>query len=104
MGALEFAPATGPKARDSQKVSVDALVELASEVLSQRNDLKQSFADEHTAESLRDILRVGTSAGGARAKAIIAWNSTLGPGCGRLRLRLLDPQVRRRQRQQGQGT
>ena len=76
MGALEFAPATGPKARDSQKVSVDALVELASEVLSQRNDLKQSFADEHTAESLRDILRVGTSAGGARAKAIIAWNST----------------------------
>ena len=76
MGALEFAPASGPKARDSQKVSVDALVELASEVLSQRNDLKRSFADDHTAESLRDILRVGTSAGGARAKAIIAWNRT----------------------------
>lgn len=74
MGALEFAPATGPKARDTQKVSVDALVQLASEVLSQRNDLKRSFADGHTAESLRDILRVGTSAGGARAKAIIAWN------------------------------
>ncbi len=74
MGALEFAPATGPKARDTQKVSVDALVRLASEVLSQRNDLQRSFADGHTAESLRDILRVGTSAGGARAKAIIAWN------------------------------
>jgi serine/threonine-protein kinase HipA len=49
-------------------------VQLASEVLSQRNRISQSFADEHTAETLRDILRVGTSAGGARAKAIIAWN------------------------------
>jgi serine/threonine-protein kinase HipA len=74
MGALEFVPANGPRSRESRKVSIDALVQLASEVLSQRNRISQSFADEHTAETLRDILRVGTSAGGARAKAIIAWN------------------------------
>jgi serine/threonine-protein kinase HipA len=74
MGALEFLPASGPRSRESRKVSIDALVQLASEVLSQRNRLNQSFAEEHTAETLRDILRVGTSAGGARAKAIIAWN------------------------------
>ena len=74
MGALEYVPATGPTTHGTRKVSVDALVQLASEVLSQRNGLQRSFADEHTAESLRDILRVGTSAGGARAKAIIAWN------------------------------
>ncbi len=74
MGALEYAPAHGPRARTSQKVEIDALVNLASEVLGQRKGLHRSFADGEQAESLRDILRVGTSAGGARAKAIIAWN------------------------------
>jgi serine/threonine-protein kinase HipA len=43
-------------------------------VLSHRNDLRSSFAGAGQAEALRDILRVGTSAGGARAKAVIAWN------------------------------
>jgi len=73
-GALEFAPAVGPEARTSRKIEIDALVALASEVLSQRSDLQHSFADEEKEDSLRDILRVGTSAGGARAKAVIAWN------------------------------
>ncbi len=74
MGALEFAPATGPKTSHAQTVEVDALVRLASDVLTQRDRLNRSFADEQSAETLRDILRVGTSAGGARAKAVIAWN------------------------------
>ena len=74
MGALEFRPAIGPAARESQTLEVDRLVALASEVLAHRNDLKASFADEEKATALRDILRVGTSAGGARAKAVIAWN------------------------------
>lgn len=74
MGALEFVPAHGPVQRTSASVSIDALVALASQVLSQRHDLAGSFADDHKAGALRDILRVGTSAGGARAKAVIAWN------------------------------
>jgi serine/threonine-protein kinase HipA len=74
MGALEFVPAAGPPLRQSAKVSVDALVALASEVLTHRNTLQVSFAPEHRHEGLTEILRVGTSAGGARAKAIIAWN------------------------------
>jgi len=74
MGALEFAPATGPRPRNANRIHIDALVELASEVLTHRNDLKASFADEHKAGAMRDILRVGTSAGGARAKAVVAWN------------------------------
>jgi serine/threonine-protein kinase HipA len=74
MGALEFEPAIGPKATRATQVRVDRLVALASEVLSHRNDLKSSFADANKEEALRDILRVGTSAGGARAKAVIAWN------------------------------
>ncbi|PZU71809.1 MAG: toxin HipA [Brevundimonas sp.] len=75
MGALEFAPAKGPRRKAATKIKLDALVELASEVLTHRNDLRSSFADEKKAEALRDILRVGTSAGGARAKAVIAWNA-----------------------------
>lgn len=74
MGALEFVPATGPKPKHARKIEIDSLVRLASEVLSHRNDLQVSFADASKAEALKDILRVGTSAGGARAKAVIAWN------------------------------
>ncbi|WP_091742993.1 type II toxin-antitoxin system HipA family toxin [Phenylobacterium immobile] len=75
MGALEFAPVQGPRARTSHAVAIDALVELASEVLSHRRDLQASFGDAEKAEALRSILQVGTSAGGARAKAVIAWNA-----------------------------
>lgn len=74
MGALEFAPALGPRQRTAGKVDIDALVRLASEVLTHRHDLQPSFADSRKADALREILRVGTSAGGARAKAVIAWN------------------------------
>lgn len=74
MGALEFAPVIGPKTRRAKQIQIDKLVELASEVLTHRNDLRVSFVDESWEQALTDILRVGTSAGGARAKAVIAWN------------------------------
>jgi serine/threonine-protein kinase HipA len=74
MGALEFAPAIGPKPQPAKKIEIDALVKLASEVLAHRNNLKTTFATEKRKNALNDILRVGTSAGGARAKAVIAWN------------------------------
>jgi serine/threonine-protein kinase HipA len=74
MGALEFVPATGPRASPSKRIEVDRLVELASDVLTRRNNLQASFATDESEDALRDILRVGTSAGGARAKAIIAWS------------------------------
>jgi serine/threonine-protein kinase HipA len=74
MGALEFAPATGPKARQAGRIQIDRLVKLASDILIHRNTLQASFADESSEQAMADILRVGTSAGGARAKAVIAWN------------------------------
>jgi len=74
MGALEFAPALGPRPRPAAKIDVDALVRLASEVLTHRGDLQGHFGDSAKEKALRDILQVGTSAGGARAKAVIAWN------------------------------
>lgn len=74
MGALEFLPSTGPAAKASKAVAVDQLVALTSEILSMRDGMRLSFDDDHREATLRDILRVGTSAGGARAKAVIAWN------------------------------
>lgn len=76
MGALEFAPVLGPRPRTATKVEIDALVRLAGEVLTHRGDLQGHFNEAGKAQALRDILRVGTSAGGARAKAVIAWNRT----------------------------
>src|SRR6056297_1613245 len=74
MGALEFRPRLGPRAARSTRLEVDALVELASEVLADRDGLRQAFGEDTSEKALADILRVGTSAGGARAKAVIAWN------------------------------
>ena len=74
MGALEFAPVTGPRQRRSTKIRLDALVALAADILARRSALEGSFTPEHRHRAREDLLRVGTSAGGARAKAIIAWN------------------------------
>ena len=70
MGALEYAPVLGP----ISKIEVDALVRLAGEVLTHRSDLHAHFHEAGKEKALCDILSVGTSAGGARAKAVIAWN------------------------------
>lgn len=74
MGALEFKPVIGPRPRTAGKIEIDSLVRLASDVLTHRNDLQANFAGTKRAKALNDILQVGTSAGGARAKAVIAWN------------------------------
>ena len=74
MGALEFEPSIGPKTRKATRIQVDQLVALASEILAHRSHLKVSFTAKSRERALKDILRVGTSAGGARAKAVIAWN------------------------------
>ena len=74
MGALEYAPVIGPKPRQSSKIEVEALVRLAGEVLMHRGNLQAHFHAAGKAQALREILSVGTSAGGARAKAVIAWN------------------------------
>ncbi len=73
MGALEFRPVMGPEARKSSRIEVESLVQLASDILTHRNRLDVSLSGDGK-DSLTEILRVGTSAGGARAKAVIAWN------------------------------
>jgi serine/threonine-protein kinase HipA len=77
MGALEFLPALEAATSDSISLNIEELVELSSSVLAsreaQRVTLQPDNASDHV-EGLEKILAVGTSAGGARAKAIIAWN------------------------------
>jgi len=74
MGALEFHPIAGPRADHPKLLQIDRLVALANEVLSTRGDISGTLSGRGRTELLADILRVGTSAGGARAKAVIAWN------------------------------
>ncbi|OHB45720.1 MAG: toxin HipA, partial [Planctomycetes bacterium GWC2_45_44] len=74
MGALEFVPSTGPQPTKDNLLQVDRLVKLASEILTHRDSLQINLTEEVNVEAMSDILRVGTSAGGARAKAVIVWN------------------------------
>ncbi len=78
MGALEYYPILGPERGGSKEIQIKALVNLASDILSHWDPLNTTFLNDHKEEALKDILRVGTSAGGARAKAIIAWNEETG--------------------------
>ena len=78
MGALEFVPAQGPSAETSAPIQMAELVALASEILSQQEGLTTSLQEPEREQALQTILRVGTSAGGARAKALIAWNPSTG--------------------------
>lgn len=73
VGALEYEPETGPTGH-AEEIEVSRLVELAEAVLSERATLDTSLSDE----GLAQILQVGTSAGGARPKAVIAWNEQTG--------------------------
>jgi serine/threonine-protein kinase HipA len=77
MGALEFSPAINDRLDRAVEVEVAGLVELAQSIMSQRTSLDVTLGDSEktNSEALMDILRVGTSAGGARPKAIIAMNS-----------------------------
>jgi serine/threonine-protein kinase HipA len=73
-GALEFAPIKGPDPTVEEDIQISALVELASEILAERDGFETSLTPGKEEAGLLEILSVGMSAGGARAKAMIAWN------------------------------
>lgn len=77
MGALEFQPAHEP-AGSGAELQVDALVRLASEVLAERAEFVAELSENPNEEAMKAILAVGTSAGGARPKAIVAYNDATG--------------------------
>ena len=101
MGALEFYPMEGPAASDNDTLDVESLREFAASVLNNRKSFKanigtpgKSVATQNAAiavknaapvlktkkqqQTFEQILRVGTSAGGARAKVLIAYDEATG--------------------------
>ena len=78
MGALEFVPALHDPSDVGERLDVASLVELASAVLMDRAAFTTRLREGDPKGAVRDILRVGTSAGGARAKAVVAWNPRTG--------------------------
>jgi serine/threonine-protein kinase HipA len=74
MGALEFEPSTGAAAPEDRDLEMQQLVELASLAFASKQTLDTELSGERGEQALLDILSVGTSAGGARAKAVIAFD------------------------------
>ena len=74
MGALEYTPTINNGLDITTHIEISELVTLAHDVITKQETLDVSITDENT-DALLEILRVGTSAGGARAKAIIAINN-----------------------------
>jgi serine/threonine-protein kinase HipA len=78
-GALQFQPAHEPSApSDAADLQVAALVRLAGEVLAQREEFVTELSENPDEEAMKAILAVGSSAGGARPKAFIAYNDATG--------------------------
>ncbi len=74
MGALEYLPALEPALDASGSVELGSLVAMAQSMLDERAKLKSKLDREHREEALLTMMQVGTSAGGARAKAIVGIN------------------------------
>ncbi|MDP3643407.1 MAG: type II toxin-antitoxin system HipA family toxin [Bacteroidota bacterium] len=77
MGALEFEPVVPKSANQASVVEVGSLAEIAQQILSGRQFFQTDLSHDEQ-KALSDILKIGTSAGGARAKAVIAYNPETG--------------------------
>ena len=77
MGALEFEPAMDMAFDPNTLFEIDSLVKVASDALSEKSSFGVNLNDDKKA-AIAEILRLGTSAGGQRAKAIIAYNKETG--------------------------
>lgn len=77
MGALEFEPAMDAPYNSSTQIELETLVNVASEALAEKQDFGANLSDDKKA-AIAEIVRLGTSAGGQRAKAIIAYNKKTG--------------------------
>ncbi len=86
VGALEFYPMEGPSATESDFIDVENLRNFAADILGKRKDFRASINSapvpalrtKKQRQTFEQILRVGTSAGGARAKVLIALDETTG--------------------------
>jgi serine/threonine-protein kinase HipA len=77
MGALEFEPVTIEESKRSFAVDIDRLVDIAAKMLSRKSAFVTNLKDGEE-KAILEIIRTGTSAGGARPKAVIAYNEKSG--------------------------
>ena len=77
MGALEFEPVDPKSAETATKIEISGLIDIAREILNNRQGFTATISGNNE-KALLDILKIGTSAGGARAKAVIAYNEHTG--------------------------
>lgn len=77
MGALEFEPTIFKESKRTFAIEMESLVDIAKKILSKKEVFVTNLqANEEN--SILEILRIGTSAGGARPKAVIAYNEKTG--------------------------
>ena len=77
IGALEFEPAQFKAGKNTFALEIDGLVDIASKMLEKRERFEANL-NEDEKRAMMEILKVGTSAGGARPKAIICYNNKTG--------------------------
>lgn len=77
MGALEFEPVVLKEYKRPFSIEIDSLVETAQKMLNQREAFSTHLHKDEE-QAVLEILKIGTSAGGARPKAVIAWNEKTG--------------------------
>ncbi len=77
MGALEFEPATLKEKKLASTIEIVSLIEIAKKILAKKTDFSTNIS-ENEEKALMQILKIGTSAGGARPKAVIAYNEQTG--------------------------
>jgi len=77
MGALEFEPPDPKTTETATRIEISGLIDIAREILNNRQGFTATLTGSHE-KALLDILKIGTSAGGARAKAVIAYNELTG--------------------------
>lgn len=77
MGALEFEPTTIKESKKTFSIEINSLVDIAQKMLSNRETFTTNLQKDEE-KAVMDILKIGTSAGGARPKAVIAYNEKTG--------------------------
>jgi len=77
IGAMEFEPAVLKENKRTFPIEIDSLVATARKMLDQREAFATNLHKDEE-QAVLEILKIGTSAGGARPKAVIAWNEKTG--------------------------
>ena len=77
MGAMEFEPTVLKESKRAFSIEIDSLVSIAQKMLDKREAFSTNLKKDEE-QAVLEILKIGTSAGGARPKALIAWNEKTG--------------------------